>query len=51
MLCPQRVLRLSDFARDVIDGIIWQDIKERKVHPRVLYKMSTQESMGIMVNK
>ena len=51
MLCPQRVLRLSDFAKDVVDGIIWADIKERKVHPRVLYKMSTQDSMSIMVNK
>ena len=36
MLCPQRQLRLSDFARDVVDGIIWDNIKEQKVHPRVL---------------
>lgn len=40
MLCPQRKIRLSDFARDVVDGIIWDGVKEHKVHPRVLYKMS-----------
>ena len=51
MLCPQRQLRLSDFARDVVDGIIWDGVKEHKVHPRALSKMQYQTSMGIMVNK
>ena len=40
MLCPNRLLRMSDFARDVVDGIIWDEVRERKVHPRVLIKMS-----------
>lgn len=32
-------MRISDFARDIVDGIIWDDIKDHKVHPRVLFKM------------
>lgn len=39
MLCPDKVLRLSDFARDIVDGIIWDDVKSGKVHPKVLFKM------------
>ena len=39
MLCPQRELHLSDFARDIVDGMIWDHVKEHKVHPRVLFKM------------
>lgn len=51
MFCPQKELRLSDFARDLVDGIIWDNIKEEKVHPRVLCKMQVESNLGLFFNK
>ena len=33
MLCPDKVLRINEFSRDIINGIIWDDVRDRKVHP------------------
>ena len=41
MLCPQKVLRMNEFARDVVNGIIWDEIKQKKVSPAVLFAMKT----------
>lgn len=51
MFCPSKQLRMSDFARDIVNGIIWDDIKEEKVHPKVLFKINLQQQMGVKVNK
>lgn len=40
MFCPSKQLRMSQFARDIVNGIIWDDIKEEKVHPKVLFKIN-----------
>ena len=39
MLCPQKQLRLNEFSRDIINGIVWDEVRERKVHPKVLFRM------------
>ena len=51
MLCPHKVLRMNDFSRDIINGIIWDDIRNRKVHPKVLVKMGFQQKYGLKVTK
>jgi hypothetical protein len=47
MLCPQKVLRMNEFSRDIINGIIWDQIKEKKTHPAVLFKMGMQQAVGL----
>lgn len=42
MLCPAKEIRMNDFARDIVNGIIWDDIREHKVHPKVLFKLKMQ---------
>ena len=39
MLCPHKVLRINEFSRDIINGIIWDEVRDKKVHPKVLFKM------------
>ena len=51
MLCPQKVLRLNEFSRDIINGIIWDEVREKKVHPNVLSKMGLQRSYGLSLSK
>ena len=33
MYCPHKHLQISEFARDIVNGMIWDDIKDEKVHP------------------
>ena len=47
MLCPQKVLRMNEFSRDIINGIIWDQIKEKKTHPTVLFKIGMQQTVGL----
>ena len=42
MLCPQKVLRMNEFARDIVNGIIWDEVRARKVHSKALFKMGLQ---------
>ena len=51
MLCPQKILRLNEFSRDIINGIIWDEVKERKVHPKVLFRMNMQRYYGMNLSK
>ena len=51
MLCPDKVLRINEFSRDIINGIIWDDVRDRKVHPNVLFKMGLQQKYGLSVTK
>ena len=51
MFCPQKQIRMSEFARNIVNGLIWDDIKEEKVHPKVLYKMGLQQQLGLTVNR
>lgn len=39
MLCPQKVLRMDEFARDIVNGIIWDGVKQKKVNPQAIFKM------------
>lgn len=43
MLCPHKKLRMNEFSRDIVNGIIWDEVKEKKTHPSVLYKMGLQQ--------
>lgn len=51
MLCPQKVLRMNEFSRDIVNGIIWDEIRERKIHPKVLFKMGMQQTYGLSLTK
>ena len=51
MLSPQKVLRMNDFSRDIVNGIIWDEVKERKVHPKVLFRMGLQQHYGLNLTK
>ena len=51
MYCPQRVIKMNDFARDIVHGIVWDHIREKKVHPKVLFTMGLQHKLGLKVNK
>ena len=51
MLCPQKVLRLNEFSRDIINGIIWDEVRERKIHPKVLFKMGLMNTVGLNLTK
>ena len=51
MLCPQKILRMNEFARDILNGIIWDDIRSRKVHPNALFKMGAQQKLGVGITK
>ena len=51
MLCPQKVLRLNEFSRDIINGIIWDEVRERKIHPKVLFRMGLMQSYGLSLTK
>lgn len=42
MLCPQKVLRMDEFARDIVNGIIWDEVRSGKVHTKALFKMGVQ---------
>ena len=51
MLCPHKVLRINEFSRDIINGIIWDEVRDKKVHPKVLFKMGLQQKYGLSVTK
>ena len=51
MLCPQKILRMNEFARDILNGIIWDEIRSRKVHPNALFKMGAQQKLGVGITK
>jgi len=51
MLCPQKVLRMNEFSRDIVNGIIWDEVRERKTHPGVLFKMGLQQQLGVSLNR
>lgn len=42
---------MNEFARDVVNGIIWDEIKQQKVSPSVLFAMATQQKMGLKILK
>ena len=51
MLSPQKILRLNQFSRDIVNGIIWDEVKEHKVHPQVLFRMDLHKSTGLSLTK
>ena len=51
MLCPQKALRMDEFARDIVNGIIWDEVRERKVNSKALMKMGFQQKYGLEANK
>ena len=42
---------MNEFARDILNGIIWDDVRSKKVHPKVLFKMGIQQKFGINITK
>ena len=42
---------MNEFARDILNGIIWDEIKNRKVHPNALFKMGAQQKLGVGITK
>ena len=36
MLSPEKHLKVNEFARNLVNGIIFQEVKEDKIRPEVL---------------
>ena len=51
MLCPQKVLRMDEFARDIVNGIIWDEVRDRKIATKALFKMGVMQKFGLEINK
>ena len=47
MLAPQKNLTMNYFARTLTNGIIWHDIKDKKVHPKVLRNEQLARGLGL----
>ena len=42
---------MNEFSRDIVNGIIWDEVKARKTHPSVLFRLGLQQSAGLNIYK
>ena len=42
---------MDEFARDIVNGIIWDGVRTGKVHTKALFKMGVMNKFGHDVTK